>query len=83
MPVCYHIEMINDMRRTWLTIVGPVALSLLWLWSLALPGAFIFLFCLAWFIYYAHTTPNRLASYLVGVITGELIIVGLLVLFLL
>ena len=69
--------MITELKKQWLGIVGPVALAILWLFSLSLPGFLIAFMCLAGFVVYARYTPGKLAAYLVGIITGELFIVGI------
>ena len=71
--------MINELRKQWLLIVGPVALALLWLFSLSLPGFLLIAVCLGGFALYARHTPGKLSAYLVGIVTGELFVVGVAV----
>ena len=72
-------SMINELRKQWLYIVGPVALAILWLFSLSLPGFLLIALCLVGFALYAKYTPGKLTAYLVGIITGELFVVGVCV----
>lgn len=73
--------MIHELRKQWLLIVGPVALAILWLFSLSLPGLLLIVLCLVGFALYARLTPGRLTAYLVGIITGELFVIGVAIAF--